>query len=80
MAYQTLTDAQRTQIESWLVEAENALHRLRIGKAPVRLRHGLKDETFAVTSVSSLMSYIDSLKSQLGQPTGRQRATRVRPG
>lgn len=75
-----LTAAERTVLQKRLAEAEEQLHRARMGKATSRIRHGDKDHTFVAVSASDLMSYIASLKGQLGLPTGRQAAQNVRFG
>ena len=72
--------AERATLEGYLKEAEAQLHRARMGKATSRIRHGDKDQTFVATSVSELISYVDSLRAKLGLPTNRQSATTPRLG
>lgn len=67
-------------LQTWLADAENALHQLRIGANPQKLRHGPKEMTFSATNIGQLALYVADLRGQLGLPGARRRSQRVRVG
>ena len=72
-----LTTADYDILVAQLTEAETALHRLRIGRGVQKIGYGDKEVTYNITNIGGLLAYIDTLKAQLGLPTGRRRASRV---
>ena len=69
--------ATQEQLQTWLTEAEQALHDLNIGGTVVKLKDASGDEVeYSKADVRRLESYIASLKAQLGQ-SGKYRAIGV---
>lgn len=77
--YVPLTPERIAQLNAWLVEAEDALHLLRVGGQVQRLVHGQKDIVYSKGDVGVLAAYVGDLRTQLGLPGGRGRATRLQP-
>lgn len=58
------------QLTAWLAEAEDARHQLFLGKKTVTVSSGGRSITYMQTDLTKLETYIVSLRTQLGQPTG----------
>jgi hypothetical protein len=67
-------------LQTWLSQAETALHNLRIGAGVQRLRHNQKELSYNSTNIGQLALYVSDLRGQLGLPGARKRAQRVRCG
>lgn len=63
--------------QAQLREAEDALHKLLIGKKAVKVMQNGRSVDYAPADIDKLRSYIDSLKAAL-QPTARVRRSPAR--
>lgn len=59
-------------LQTWLTEAETALHKLETGAASVKIDYDGNTVEYTRTSTGGLRRYIRDLKRQLGQSSGRQ--------
>jgi hypothetical protein len=64
-------------LQTWLFQAETALHNLRIGGGVQRLHHGLKTVAYNATNIGQLALYVSDLRGQLGLSGARKRSQRV---
>lgn len=64
--------ADTATLQARLTEAEDALHAMMTGSQEVSVQYEGHAATFTRTSEDKLRRYIDSLKRQLGLPTGRR--------
>lgn len=64
--------ADTATLQARLAEAEAAMHALMTGTQEVSVQYEGHETTFSRTSEDRLRRYIDSLKRQLGMPTGRR--------
>lgn len=72
----------RKLIEKWLLEAENALHDLLIGKSVVSISRGdsagnSRSYQYSQANIAQLRAYIADLKGRLGLGSGRRRPAGV---
>lgn len=65
-----LTEARKAQLEGWLAEAEEALHKLTMGQMTASFAHGdsgsNRSMSFSSTNEQALRQRIAELKAQLG--------------
>lgn len=68
--------ADQTTLQARLDEAEDALHKLTIGRREEAYTHAAGDVSrqvkWTAASISELRAYIADLRRQLGQPTRRR--------
>jgi hypothetical protein len=64
-------------LETQLSEAQTALHKLMTGQGVVRLMYDAKEVIYTPANIGDLRAYILELQVQLGQKTGRCKASRV---
>lgn len=69
--------ADLTTLQSWLIDAEAARQKLRLGIAETEIEHGDMRTRYSVADAGALDSYIDDLKAQIaalgGTVTGERR-------
>ncbi len=58
--------ADQATLQTWLTEAETALHQLQTGASAASVTHKGKAATFRKTDVPTLRAYIAELKMRLG--------------
>lgn len=64
-------------LEARLTEAEEALHKLRLGQAAVSVSYDGRDTSFKAANIAQLIGYVEELRRALGKP-GRRRGIGVR--
>lgn len=65
------------ELQARLDEAQAALHKVMIGKQTVRIVYDGVEYAYSPANVGDLRAYILELQVQLGQKTGRCRASKV---
>jgi hypothetical protein len=65
------------ELQARLDEAQSALHKVMIGKQTVRIVYDGVEYGYSPANVGDLRAYILELQVQLGQKTGRCRASKV---
>jgi hypothetical protein len=65
------------QLQTYLTEAQLALHKLLTGQQTVRLMYDGKEVSYTPSTVGDLRGYIAELETKLGIKPCRSRAARV---
>ncbi|KZL02275.1 MULTISPECIES: gpW family head-tail joining protein [unclassified Pseudovibrio] len=73
-----LTEAERVKTQKRLDEAEDALHRLKLGESEVRMRdRSGREIEFKPANKRDLQNYINELRDQLGMRPRSGRGSRA---